>query len=144
MSPQESTIENVVNAPEIVEAFGRKYEIKRFTMGPLVRALPHIAPLGYLLRSAQQGDVSDILVNALAVAGEPAMGLLCVATSEPVEWFEDKDPIECLKLIRVIIEKNAPYFFDSANLDLLQGEFMKIGAVIEKFAPKSGGATSIP
>lgn len=133
-----SSLTEVVNPPRIVKAFGREYEIQRFTMGPLIRALPHIAPLGYLMRSVTQSDAADILVNALALAGEPALGLISVATSEPVEWFEDKDPIEGLELLTAIVEANASYFFDSANGARIRAAFARIEKVIETH----GGAIS--
>lgn len=137
---QEPALADVVNFPKSVKAFGREYEIQRFTMGPLIRALPHIAPLGYLMRSAQQGELSEILVNALALAGEPALGLISVATSEPIEWLEDKDPIEGLELLTAIVEANASYFFDSANGERIKAAFARIGKVIETH----GGAISKP
>ena len=126
----------IVNHPRTVSAFGREYEVKRFTMGPLIRALPHIAPLGYLLRSATKADAADLIVNALALGGEPAIGLLSVATSEPVEWFEDKDPIEGLELLTEVVEANVPYFFDSANLERIKTAFARLGKTIEQHAPK--------
>lgn len=135
---QEQPLASVVNFPKPVSAFGREYHIKRFTMGPLIRALPHIAPLGYLMRSVTRSDAADLLVNALALAGEPALGLISVATEEPIEWLEDKDPIEGLELLTAIVEANASYFFDSANSERIKAAFARIEKVIEKH----GGATS--
>jgi hypothetical protein len=138
-----STAAEIVNFPKRVSAFGREYEIKRFTLGPLIRALPHIAPLGYLMRSVTRADASEILVNALALAGEPALGLISVATEEPVEWFEDKDPLDGLEILTEIVEANVPYFFDSANLERLKSAFARLGKVIEEHAPKAdSGAQS--
>ena len=133
---QEPTAAEVVNYPKIVKAFGEEYEIKQFTLGPLIRALPHIAPLGYLMRSLTKADAADVLVNALALAGEPAIGLISVATSQPVEWFEDKDPVEGIELLVEIVEANVPYFFDSANLERIKNAFARLGKVVEEHAPK--------
>lgn len=137
---QESTTAEIVNSSKLISAFGREYEIKRFTMGPLIRALPHIAPLGYLMRSLSKADAADVLVNALALAGEPALGLISVAISEPVEWFEDKDPIDGLELLTAIVEANASYFFDLANSERIKAAFARIEKVIETH----GGAISKP
>jgi hypothetical protein len=49
---QSNPVEDILNTPETVRAFGREYKIKRFALGPLTRAAEHLAPLGYLFRSA--------------------------------------------------------------------------------------------
>lgn len=128
---QQDNATEIVNHPQVVKAFGKEYEVKRLTLGPLIRALPHIAPLGYLLRSATQADATEILVNALALGGEPALGLISVVTEEPVEWLEDKDPIEGLELLTAHVEANVNYFFDSANRERIQNAFARLGKVVE-------------
>lgn len=128
---EQSTPTEIVNFPRSVKAFGREYQIKRFTMGPLIRALPHIAPLGYLMRSIGSSDASDILVHALTLAGEPALGLISVATEEPIEWLEEQDPIDGLEILTATVEENASYFFDSANSDRIKAAFARIEKVIE-------------
>jgi hypothetical protein len=101
----------------------------------MIRALPHIAPLGYLLRSATKNDATDLLVNALALSGEPALGLLSIIVEEPIEWLEDKDPIDGLELLTAHVEANVDYFFDSARLERIKNTFARLGKVIEQ---KSG------
>ena len=125
----------VVNFPKRVAAFGAEYEVRELTLGPMIRALPHIAPLGYLLRSVTKSDATDLLVNALALSGEPALGLLSVITEEPVEWLEDKDPIDGLELLTSVVEANVAYFFDSANLERIKNAFARLGKVVEEHAP---------
>src|SRR5215207_9381049 len=98
-APADTEAQQIVNEPVAVKAFGRTYMIGKFTMGPLIRALPHIAPLGYLLRSASKADITEMLVTSLSVGGEPALGLISVATSEPLEWLEDKDPLDGLEVL---------------------------------------------
>lgn len=137
-------LSEVVNVPETVHAFGRDYKIQRFTMGPLVRALPHIAPLGYLLQSAAKADIVNTLVTAMSIGGEPALGLISVAISEPVEWLEDKDPVEGLELLTTIIEKNASYFFDSANVERMKAAFARIEAVIQTHGGDASTTSSAP
>lgn len=138
MSEREKELPDIVNSPVRVKAFGKEYEVRRFPLGKMQRALEHIAPLGYLMRTATQSDAADILVNALALGGPPAIGLLSVQTDEPPEWLEDKDPIEGLELLAAIVEVNARYFFDSANVTRLKAAGSRIQKVIESY----GGATS--
>jgi len=134
----DSDLKDIINSPVRVKAFGKEYEVRRFPLGKMQRALEHIAPLGYLMRTATQSDAADILVNALALGGPPAIGLLSVQTDEPPEWLEDKDPIEGLELLAAIVEVNARYFFDSANVTRLKASGSRIQKVIESY----GGATS--
>lgn len=134
---KENELAEITNAPVQVKAFGRQYEVKRFPLVKLSRAVEYIAPLGYLMRSATKGDITDTLVNALALGGPPAIGLLSVQTDEPPEWFEDKDPIEGVELLAAIVEVNARYFFDSANLERLKAAGQRIQKVIDKY----GGST---
>lgn len=138
---QESSTEALVNAPTIVWAFGGEYEIKRFSIGQLIRAAQHLAPLGYLLESAGEGaTIGQLVVNALKVGGDPALGVMSVAISKPPEWFNDKDPLEGARLLAAIIKKNFEYFFDSANLAELKAEFAEIREMIQN----RGGGTSTP
>lgn len=146
-NPPASTAAEIVNYPKKVSAFGREYRVQRFSIGQMLRAGEHIAPLGYLMRSVSKSDATDLLVNALALAGQPALGLLSVATEEPIEWFDDpqKDPIEGLELLTAIVEANVNYFFDSANLERLKNVFARLGRAIEDHAPKneSGPASTL-
>lgn len=132
----DSTAAKVVNFPRKVPAFGKEYEVRELTLGQLIRAAEHIAPLGYLLRSAGNGDITDLLVNALAIGGPPAMGLLSVVTEEPVEWLGEQNPIEGAELLTDIIEVNVDYFFDSANLERLKKLGARLTKVVERHAPK--------
>lgn len=138
----ESSTAQIVNFPKTVPAFGKEYQVRELTLGPLIRALPHIAPLGYLMRSLTKADAADVLVNALALAGEPALGLISVVTEEPTEWLEDKDPVEALELLTEIVEASADYFFDSAKLERIRIAFARLGKVIEQHAPKEKSGTS--
>jgi hypothetical protein len=134
----EQELPDLINTPVKVKAFGREHEVRRFPLGKMQRAVEHIAPLGYLMRSASQGDIIETLVQALAMGGPPAIGLLSVQTEEPPEWLEDKDPIEGVELLAAIVEVNARYFFDSENLERLK----RAGARIQKVIETYGGATS--
>ena len=135
---KQDDLPDIINTPVRVKAFGKEYEVRRFPLGKMQRAVEFIAPLGYVLRSASQGDMIETLVQALAIGGPPAIGLLSVQTEEPPEWLEEQDPIEGIELLAAIVEVNARYFFDSENLARLKQAGGRIQKVIETF----GGATS--
>src|SRR5689334_8666692 len=112
---EQNSTEDILNTPATVRAFGKEYKVKRFALGPLTRAAEHLAPLGYLFRSAlatsrDSAEVGRLVAEILATAGSPALGLISCQTEEPIEWLEDKDPIEAFELLSVIVEKNVRYF----------------------------------
>jgi hypothetical protein len=128
---EQNSTGDLLNIPETVQAFGREYKIKRFALGPLTRAAEHLAPLGYLFRSAMAiardpDEVGQLVAQALATGGPPALGLISVAIEEPIEWLEDKDPIEAFELLSVIVEKNVRYFFAPENKSRLEAAFARI------------------
>lgn len=140
----ENSTQDLLNSPTSVKAFGREYQIKRFALGPLTRAAEHLAPLGYLMRSVTGGeiDIGQMIAQALISAGEPALGLLSVATEEPVEWLEDKDPVEAFELLSVVIEKNVRYFFAPDNKARIEAAFARIKTAVQTESGKS--VTSSP
>lgn len=142
------SVEDILNTPETVEAFGRKYVIGRFSVGQLLRTAEHIAPLGYLIRTAiqagkSQENIGDLIAQILMTGGPPAIGLLSVATEEPIEWLEhpDRDPIEAFELLSVAVEKNVRYFFAPKNKARLEAAFARIKTAVQtesgKFATSS-------
>lgn len=135
----ESIVEELVNAPEKIPAFGKEYDIKRFTVGQLMQAAEHIAPLSYLIEIAQQGNAVSLLMEVLATARKPALGLLSIATEEPIEWLEQQDPIEAYEVLAGTVERNARYFFDPENKRRLEAATARI----KKAIPDSG-KPSIP
>lgn len=140
MSSNDSTVDDLVNSPETVKAFGREYRVKRFALGPLTRAAEHLSPLGFLMRSlnGDEVDMGQLIAQTLATAGEPALGLISVATEEPIEWLEEQDPIEAYELLAAIVEKNVRYFFAPANKRRIEAATARIKRAIEK----ESGATA--
>jgi len=139
----QSTTEEVMNDPVLVEAFGRKYQIRRFNVGQLLRAAPYLSPLSYVLISAVENkvDTGTLVARILATAGEPVVGLVSVAISEPAEWIEEQDDsIGALELLTATVEKNARYFFDSANAERIKAAFARLQSITQTH----GGAISIP
>lgn len=145
-----SELKQIVNAPETIKAFGRTYEIKKFTFGPMTQALEYVGPLGYLLRKlaempqdekgrikADASAMMDFAVTAASISGPSIFGIVSVATQEPTEWLEEQDAIEGLKIFAKVVEKNLD-FFSQENMGLLTG---LIGGLQQKI-PESGGDSS--
>lgn len=131
--------EEIVNAPAIVKAFGREYAIKRFSMAQVFRSVEHVAPFSYVLKQIlmlprqeitlpdgkkqQQILITDqqkmeFAITALSISGPSALGLISVATNEPIEWLEmdDKNPLDGLRVLAAVLEKNLD-FFTPENID---------------------------
>lgn len=147
---QRSESEEIVNAPVIVKAFGREYEIKRFTLGPAFRALEYVGPFGYLLRTVMalprdaegkiavgQNEMIDLAVTAISISGPSALGLISVATNEPPEWLEDKDVFEGVDVLAAVLEKNLD-FFSPENIE----KVTKVLGGLQRSILAYGGNTS--
>ena len=141
------SVEDVLNYPDTVEAFGKQYKIKRFSVGQLTRAAEHLAPLGFLIRTAMATmdspeEAGNLIAQTLSVAGPPALGLLSVATEEPIEWLEEQDPIEAFELLSFTVARNARYFFVPENRERLLAAAARIKTAVQTASGKS--ATSSP
>lgn len=141
----------VVNAPEMITAFGRTYEIKRFTLGPLTQAFEYVGPLGFILKRIlalprdEQGkpqftpeDGLDLAITAISIGGASVMGLISVATKEPSEWLEEQDPMDGLKIFAKVVEKNLD-FFTPAYIDKMREMF---GALMDRIPTLGGDAST--
>lgn len=146
-----SELKELVNAPELVPAFGRTYEIKRFTLGPLTQAFEYVGPLGYVLKRLMsypvdakgrpvlnQDDVMDLASMALTISGPSVMGLISIATKEPTQWLDEQDPLEGLAIFAKVVEKNLD-FFTPAYTDKLKVMF---GGLMDRI-PTLGGEQSV-
>lgn len=118
-----SELKEIVNAPELVQAFGKTYEIKRFTLGPLTQAFEYVGPLGFVLKrlmALPKGDdgkplltgedAMDVAITAISISGPSVMGLISVATKEPVQWLDEQDPLDGLAIFAKVVEKNLDFF----------------------------------
>lgn len=150
---QQSQMTEIVNLPIEVKAFGKTYYIKRFTLGPATRALEFVGPFGYLLKTimafprvkdadgkiqvqATSDQLTELAVTAVSISGPSALGLISVATNEPVEWLEDKDPFEGFEILAAVLAKNLD-FFSPANIERVTKMFGGLQRVILS----SGGNT---
>lgn len=149
-TPEESVLKQLVNSPEMVPAFGKSYAIKRFNLGQLTDATEYVGPLGYLLKrlmalpkdaegrpQMDESEMLDFAITAIAVSGPSVMGLISVATQEPVEWLREQEPMDGMRIFAKVVEKNLD-FFTQKNFDDLKAVF----APLMQRVLKTGGDTS--
>lgn len=149
-SQDTAELQEIVNAPEQVSAFGRTYLIQKFTFGPMTQALEYIGPMGYLLRRLaefphdKKGNLQvtpeqmmDFAVTAISISGPSVFGLVSVATKEPIEWLETQDAMDGLKLFAKVVEKNLD-FFSRRNIEQVTA---LLGGLQQRI-PQLGGDTS--
>jgi hypothetical protein len=142
-------LQEMVNVPEEIAAFGRTYLIQKFTLGPMTQALEYIGPMGYLLRKLgefprdKKGKLSltseqavDFAVTAVSISGPSVMGLISIATKEPLEWLEQQEPMDGLRIFAKVVEKNLD-FFSRKNIDQLTGLLNNL----VQHVPTLGGST---
>ena len=123
MSTPESTLPKIVNAPERVAVFGRTYEIRKFTLGPMTQALEHVGVLSVLLQSlydlpknpdgsinTDPKQILTLVSHALMISGPSIFGIISIATKEPPEWLEEQDTMDGLRLFAKVVEKNLDFF----------------------------------
>lgn len=145
-----SELKEIVNAPELVQAFGKTYEIKRFTLGPLTQAFEYVGPLGFVLKRLMAlpkdatgkplltgDDAMDVAITAVSVSGPSVMGLISVATKEPTQWLDEQDPLDGLAIFAKVVEKNLD-FFTPAYIEKLKAMF---GGLMDRI-PTLGGEQS--
>lgn len=144
---EQGQAEEIVNIPQPVSAFGRSYEIKRFSLYQFACSLNYITPLSALLQGFMRSQTTPddrsewipAIVGALSMSGDSVMGLISVATYEPLEWLQegDKDPFEGIELLSVIVEKNLDFFSPE--------KIAKLKAIADRLTPKinalSGGTS---
>lgn len=138
---EQSVLQELVNAPAHVKAFGKSYEIRQFNLGQTAMALEYIGPLRYVFAELVKpgADVVSIIFTALQFSGESALGLISVATEEPADWLKSQDTMDGLEVLTAVIEKNAD-FFSPENITRVKGMFGRLQSKI----PALGGATSTP
>lgn len=146
----ENDLQELVNVPVEVKAFGRTYQIKTLTLGQSARALQYIGPFGYLLKAvaafprdkkgnikATSEDMLDLAITALSISGDSVIGLISVATCEPIEWLDEQDPMDGLEILAAVLEKNLD-FFSRQRIERAKSLFGKLQQAI----PALGGNTA--
>lgn len=140
-------IQKVANLPVVVNAFGRKYTIKKFTLGQIAQAVIYVGPLQYAVQqiadhkgALSRGQIASIVLASLSQSGYSIIGLISVATSEPSEWIEEQDdPIGAMRILTATVEKNAD-FFSQENIE----EIKAMGASWLQAIPALSGIISTP
>ena len=140
-------IQKVAKLPVAANAFGRKYTIKKFSLGQIAQSLIYVGPLQFPVQQIadhdgelSKGQIVNIVLGALSQSGYAMIGLICVATSEPSEWIEEQDDaIGGLEVLTAVVEKNAD-FFSPENIKRAKGLFARLQAAI----PALSGITSTP
>jgi len=145
-----SELQELANIPREVKAFGRTYQIRKFTLGPATQALQYVGALGWVFErlmalprnakgeiKADSGALLRVAFEALSVSGDAVMGLISVATQEPTEWLEGQDLMDGLEVFATVLEKNAD-FFSQENIERFKALFGKLQHSI----PSPGGDTS--
>jgi len=144
---QASELQNLANIPVTVPAFGREYQISRFSIHQLAQAMTYLGPLQYVVQQfadrregISQGEIVSIVLGALSISGESVIGLISVATTEPIEWIgAQKDELAALELLTATIEKNT-HFFSQENIERYKALLGRLQAAI----PALSGLTSTP
>lgn len=140
-----SEMGKLANLPVKASAFGREYEIKRFSLFQIAQSLTHIAPLQYAVQEItnkggqlNRGEIAGILLASLSISGESIINIVSIATLEPIEWVgEQDDPIGAMEVLTCVVEKNSD-FFSPESLARVKGLFERLQQAI----PALSGITS--
>ncbi len=145
----QTSLQEVVNLPEEVKAFGRTYQIREFTLGQLAQAVEYVGIIGFLIKKFQefptaggkvvatQSEIIDILTIAFASSGPALMGLVSIATKEPTEWLEEQRAMDGIRIFAKVVEKNLD-FFSQSNIN----EFKEIFEGLSQRVLTLGGDSS--
>lgn len=144
---QAGEFQNIANLPIPVKAFGREYQIKKFTIFQLAQAMTYLGPLQYVVQEVADkykelttGQMVSVVVGALSISGESLIGLISIATSEPIEWIgAQDDELGALEVITAVVEKNT-HFFSPENIERYKVLFGRLQQAI----PVLSGLTSTP
>lgn len=153
-SPEESVLKTLANNPEDVKAFGKTYKIKRFNLGQIVDCTEYAPYIGFLLKQLMATDrdsegkpqlnesqMVDFAASAVNISGPTILGLISIATEEPVEWLREQEGATVIgdmtRVFAKVVEKNLD-FFTQQNLDDIKAAFAPLMQRILQF----GGNTS--
>lgn len=140
---QETDIQEMVNLPSLVPAFGKTYAIKKFAFGKLCQSFEYVGPIVILIENVlswptdkkgkpkpTREQLMTLAIHTLAMAGPSVMGLVSIATQEPLEWLEEQDDsIGGLAIFAKVVEKNLD-FFTPENIDRFKDLFAGLQARI--------------
>lgn len=146
---QPSDIQELVNIPALVPAFGKTYEIKKFSFGKLCECFEYVTPIVLLIENIlswprdekgkpapTRDQLLNLAVSVISMSGPSVMGIVSVATEEPVEWLrEQDDSMGGLAIFAKAVEKNLD-FFTKENIERFKDLFVGLQARIPQDAGK--------
>jgi hypothetical protein len=125
----DSQLKEIANVPEVVKAFGKEYKIAKFTLGQLAAAMEYAGYIGVLIVQASKlppapttADIISFVTQGIGVSSPAIMGLISIATHEPIEWLEEQDAMDGLEIFAKVVEQNRG-FFTQENIDRAKALF---------------------
>jgi hypothetical protein len=125
----DSQLKEIVNVPEVVKAFGKEYRLAKFTLGQLAAAMEYAGYIGVLIVQAGKlppspttADIISFVTQGIGVSSPAIMGLISIATKEPLEWLEEQDAMDGLEVFAKVVEQNRS-FFTPENLERAKAIF---------------------
>jgi hypothetical protein len=108
----------IVNLPETVPAFGRKYLIGKFNLGQMAQALEYSGYIGVLIVQAMKlggapshEDLISFVTQGVGVASPAFIPIISIATKEPIQWIEEQDDhFGALEIFAKVVQKNRDFF----------------------------------
>lgn len=148
------SLREVANTPTRVKAFGREYEVKRFSLRDVAEAVTYLNPLSYVLSwldafekdadgrpLMSKSDMMQVALRAVTISGDSVIGLVSVITKEPVEWVEAQDPMDALEVLVCGVERNMD-FFSEKNMRRAKDLFARLGKVLPGRGTTPSGSSS--
>lgn len=140
----ESDLAGVVNAPTVINAFNKQYEIRQLSIGQAFQASVHIAKMTLVFQAwGEMGKMETIserisgIMETVPFSEDSILGLLSVATGESPEWLKQQNSVEAMYVLGCVVEKNLP-LFSAENITRFKAQFGGLLGKISAF----GGATS--
>jgi hypothetical protein len=107
--------------------------------------MTYLGPLQYLVQeltdknqTPSPGQLAGLVIGALSISGESVIGLISIATSEPIEWIgAQDDELGALELLTATVEKNT-HFFSRENIE----KYKALAARLQRAIPALSGLTS--
>ena len=135
----------IANLPELVPAFGKEYEIRKFNVGQMAQALEYAGYIGVLIVQAMrmgtdpsQEELITFVSQGIGVSSPAFIPIISIATKEPIQWIEEQeDHLGALEIFAKAVQKNRD-FFTPDNVEQVKQIFAGLLPAIQT----SGGESS--
>jgi len=132
-TPEEAALKEIANVAKPVNAFGKQYHIRKFTLGQWAQAMEYSPYVGALIVQAMKLDGRDdpekmvnFLVQGVAVVSSAFIPIISIATHEPVQWLEEQDDaIGGVEIFAEVVRKNRD-FFTPENIERIKMAFAQL------------------